>query len=166
MNEAGKLEVYKKKLDGICTENGLTYRFVTKGYPIYMEISPLEGMDDQVSMLESADDDMVNSPDAKLVLSMRDGDLVYRMGGLLNLTEAQLSKLKNLFRNMHRLYCEMFFRDVTERGLLKGEYTPPSPETDTNAPTTEPLEEYDEEEDETEPPEFPEGMMEDEDGAR
>ena len=102
-------------------------------------------------------------PDAKLVLSMRDGDLVYRMGGLLNLTEAQLSKLKNLFRNMHRLYCEMFFRDVTERGLLRGEYTPPSPETDTNAPTTEPLEECDEDGDDTEPPDFPEGMMEDED---
>ena len=91
-------------------------------------------------MLENADDDLVNSPDAKLVLSMRDGDLVYRMGGLMNLTEAQLSKLKNLFRNMHRLYCEMFFRDVNERGLLRGEYTPPSPESDSNEPITEPLE--------------------------
>ena len=33
MNESGKYEVYRKKLDGICEENGLTYALRTSRYP-------------------------------------------------------------------------------------------------------------------------------------
>lgn len=43
MNESGKYEVYRKKLDGICEENGLTYALRTSRYPCTLTIKPLGG---------------------------------------------------------------------------------------------------------------------------
>lgn len=43
MNESGKYEVYLKKLDGICEENGLTYALRTNRYPCTLTIKPLGG---------------------------------------------------------------------------------------------------------------------------
>ena len=34
MSEISKYEAYKKKLDGICNENDLVFRFVNNTYPI------------------------------------------------------------------------------------------------------------------------------------
>lgn len=168
MTESAKLEVYKKKLDGVCSENELVFRLHTEGYPIYMEISPASDLDDQVTMLEAAEDTPFNSPDAKLVFSMRDGDLVYRMSKRITIGDALFSKLKNLFKNIHRCYVEMFHRDVIERALLAGPYTPTSTTADDNAPIVEPLEVC-ELPDETgmdgELPNFDEDMLEDEAGA-
>ena len=88
--------------------------------------------------------------------------------------EALFSKLRNLFRNLHYTYLQMFHRDVTEKDLLRAPYKLPSPETDSNEPITEPLEvvempepvgmdgempDYDEV-----GLDFPEDMMEEDDG--
>lgn len=167
MTEYTKLEILKKKLDGICNENNLSFRLHTEGYPIYMVISPLSDMDDQVSMLENAENEPFNSPDARLVFTMRDGDLVYRITYGFTISEALRSKLKNLFCKIHAAYLQMFHRDVIERGLLKGEYIPTSPETDTNEPITEPLEVCelpDEPGMDGEMPDFDDDILEDGDG--
>ncbi len=48
---------------------------------------------------QDADDDGYRSPDARLVFSMRDGELVYRMTETFTLTEALFTKLKNIGLN-------------------------------------------------------------------
>lgn len=174
MNEAGKLEVYKKKLDGVCEENDLQYKLSLGGYPIYMEISPVADPDDQMVMLEAAEDKPFNSPDAKLVFTMRDGDLTYKMSQRLTIGKTLMNKLTNLFENIHRCYVQMFHRDVIERGLLRGAYVPVSTGTDSNEKLTEPLEVLEEPDEigmdgempdyDEVGPDFPEEMMEEDDG--
>ena len=161
MNEAGKLEVYKKKLDGVCEANDLQFKLFLDKYPIYMEISPVAGLDDQMVMLEAADDKPFNSPDAKLVFTMRDGDLTYKMSQRLVIGKTLMNKLTNLFENIHRCYVQMFHRDVIEHELLSAPYIPSIPTT--NERETEPLEEY-EPEDALDVPDFPDDIMEGEDG--
>ena len=161
MNEAGKLEVYKKKLDGVCEANDLQFKLFLDKYPIYMEISPVADPDDQMVMLEAADDKPFNSPDAKLVFTMRDGDLTYKMSQRLVIGKTLMNKLTNLFENIHRCYVQMFHRDVIEHELLSAPYIPSIPTT--NERETEPLEEY-EPEDAPDVPDFPDDLMEGEDG--
>ena len=165
MNEAGKLEVYKKKLEGVCEANDLQYVLRLNGYPIYMEISPVADPEDQMVMLEAAEERPFNSPDAKLVFTMRDGELTYKMSQRLIVSKALMNKLTNLFENIHRCYVQMFHRDVIERELLSAPYVPPVPETDSNERETEPLEEYEAEDDlpMKDTPDFPDGFMEDDD---
>lgn len=164
MNEAAKLESYKKKLEGICDENGLQYRLDFTGYPIRMTVTPLSDMDDQIAMLEAADENTEYlPPDAKLVFSVYDGELRYKISERFAIGENLMSKLRNLFRNIHRTYCEMFHRQVTERELLRSPLV--VPDTDSNERETEPLEEYvPEEEQDIDAPDFPEDMMEEDDG--
>lgn len=164
MNESAKLESYKKKLEGICDENGLQYRLDFTGYPIRMTVTPLSDMDDQIAMLEAADENTEYlPPDAKLVFSVYDGELRYKISERFAIGENLMSKLRNLFRNIHRTYCEMFHRQVTERGLLRSPFVLPSPETDSNEREDEPLEEYEPEET-PDVPDFPDDLMEGEDG--
>ena len=146
MNESAKLESYKKKLENVCEKNDLQYKLFLSGYPIYMEISPVMEPDDQMVMLEAAEERPFNSPDAKLVFTMRDGDLTYKMSQRLTIGKALMNKLTNLFENIHRCYIQMFHRDVIERGLLSGAYVPSNPDTDSNEREYEPLEEYEPEE--------------------
>ena len=164
MNESAKLEAYKKKLEGICDANDLQYRLSMDTYPISMTISPVGGMDAQIMMLEMADENTpCNSVDAKLVFTMRDGDLTYRMSERFTISDNLFSKLRNLFRNIHRTYLQMFHRDVIERGLLSVPYVPSNPDTDSNEREDEPLEEYEPEET-PDVPDFPDDLMEGEDG--
>ena len=162
MNESAKYEGYKKKLDGICDENDLIYTLNTKTYPITLTIRPLQGVAEQMSMLEMADEKPFNSPDASIVFFVKDGDLIYKMSERFTIGDALFGKIRNLFRNLHATYLQMFHRDVTEKDLLRQPYAPTAP-TDTNEPYEEPLEEYEEDEDEgdaTETPDFPDDMLE------
>ena len=118
--ENAKFEAYKKKLEGICDENNLNYRFRDDTYPITLTITPLQGVEEQLMMLEMAEDKPFNSPDAKLVLSMVDGDLSYKFDDRLSISDALFGKIKNLFKNMHYTYLQYFHREVIEKGLLSG----------------------------------------------
>ena len=40
MSEISQYESYKKKLQGVCDENDLVFRFVRTEYPITLTISP------------------------------------------------------------------------------------------------------------------------------
>lgn len=164
MNESGKLEMYKKKLEGICDENDLQYRLSMDTYPISMTISPLGGMDAQISMLEAADENTpCNSADAKIVFSYYDGELRYKFSERFTISEALIAKLRNLFRNIHSTFLMLFHRQVTEQNLLCCPFVLPSPETDSNEREDEPLEEYEPEET-PDVPDFPDDLMEGEDG--
>ena len=118
MNESGKYEVYRKKLDGICEENGLTYALRTSRYPCTLTIKPRGGMEAQISMLEDNDASYI-SPDASIALAYIDGDLSLKMSETFTISDALLSKIKRLFKNLYAMWTQFFFRDVLERGLLQ-----------------------------------------------
>ena len=118
MKEQGKFEVYKKKLQGVCDENNLVYRFRKDNYPIGLTIRSDGSVDGQMSMVDKAEEDGFRSPDASLVFYYKDGDLMHRIVGKFTIGDALFSKLKNIFKKMHDLWLQYFFRDVIERGLL------------------------------------------------
>lgn len=101
MSELSKYEAYKKKLQGICDENDLTFRFRRNAYPITLTIKPIGGLEAQMSMLESAEDTGYTSPDAYIMFTYKDGDISYKTSETFTISESLFNKVKNLFKNMY-----------------------------------------------------------------
>lgn len=123
MRELDKYGVLKEKLQGICDENGLNWSIQNRKYPFLMIIKPLGGVDAQQTMLEGMDDPSGTgyiSPDASLVFAYRDGDLSYKISETWTISENLFNKLKNLFKKMHFMWMQHFFRDVMEYGGIPG----------------------------------------------
>lgn len=119
MSEISKFETYRKKLQGICDENNLTFRLRKEQYPITLTIRPAQGVSEQLSLLAEADDGGgYTSPDAYLVFSMADGELSSKTSGTFTISEALFNKLRSLFKNLHATWLQYFFRDIMERRLL------------------------------------------------
>lgn len=117
MREIDKYGVLKEKLQGICEENNLTYNIKNHGYPFLMIIKPLGGVDAQQTMLEGMEEATGTgyiSPDASLVFAYKDGDLSYKISETWTISENLFNKLKNIFKKMHFLWLQYFFRDVHE----------------------------------------------------
>ena len=117
MREIDKYGVLKEKLQGICDENSLTYSIQNQKYPFLMVIKPLGGVDAQQTMMEGMDDAAGTgyiSPDASLVFAYRDGDLNYKISETWTISESLFNKLKNLFKKMHAIWMQYFFRDAFE----------------------------------------------------
>ena len=82
-------------------------------------------------MLEMAGEQGVyTSPDASLVFSYCDGEISYKTSSTFTISEALFSKLKNLFKNMYFCWLQYFFRNLLERGVLKGGAMPVIDEDD------------------------------------
>ena len=119
MREIDKYNVLKEKLQGICDENGLTYSIQNKKYPFILTIKPLGGMDAQQTMMEGMEnpgDTGYISPDARLVMTCRDGDPIYRISETFTICANLFNKLKNIFIKMYTMWTQYFFRDITENG--------------------------------------------------
>lgn len=117
MKEIDKYGVLKEKLQGICDENNLSYSINNKGYPFLLTIKPLGGMDAQQAMIEGMDDPGETgyiSPDASLVFAYRDGDLTYKIAETFTISDKLFNKIKGLFRKMHDMWMQYFYRDVYE----------------------------------------------------
>ena len=111
-NEASKFAAQRTKLKNICEAHDLTYTFIKNSYPIKLIIRPIKGVGEQMSMLETASEDSYISPDAYLLFTMKDGVLVYRMSKTFTIEDALFGKIKNIFKNMHYLWLQFFFRDL------------------------------------------------------
>lgn len=117
MREIDKYGALKEKLSGICDENNLKFTVHNQGYPFKMVIKPLSGLDAQQTMMEGMDDRTDTgyiSQDAALVFAFRDGDLTYKISETWTISEALFNKLKNIFKKMHGLWMQYFYRDVHE----------------------------------------------------
>ena len=117
MNEISRYGVLKEKLQGICNENDLTFSIKNKGYPFLLTIKPCGGMDAQQTMMEGMDsssDTGYISPDASLVFAYRDGDLTYKISETFTISDRLFNKLKGLFRKMHDMWLQYFYRDIHE----------------------------------------------------
>ena len=117
LREIEKYAIQKEKLNGICEENNLTYSIQNQKFPFLLVIKPLSGMDSQQTMIEgmenTGDTGYIN-PDASLVFAYKDGDLTYKISETWTISENLFSKLKNIFKKMHFLWLQYFFRDFFE----------------------------------------------------
>ena len=155
MSEISKYEAQKKKLDGLCEEHDLTYRFRHDVYPITLTIRPLQGVEEQLSLLEAADSKDYISPDASMVIYRKDGELAMKINGTFTISEALRSKFKSIYLKMSDFWLQYFFRDLIERNGIR---SMPVIDEDEAEDSDEPPEEVDEAEDD-----LPEATEPDED---
>lgn len=118
MSEISQYESYKKKLQGVCDENDLVFRFVRTEYPITLTISPASVDMAQIAMPGVQDEDEASSPDATIVFSIKDGILSYKISQTFTISDALFSKIKNLFKKLHYFWLQFFFRELIEKGML------------------------------------------------
>ena len=161
LSESARFAVYREKLKGICEANNLSYVFIKNAYPIKLIIRPLGGVGEQMSMLEEATEDNYISPGASILFTVKDGNLTYRMSKTFTISDTLFNKIKNIFKNMHYLWLQFFFRELVEGGKLAalGYKMPDIPESTSESdlpPEAEPLEEVDAEELDDEDEEAPE----------
>lgn len=114
LSESARFAVYREKLKGICEANNLSYVFIKNAYPIKLVIRPLGGVGEQMSMLEEASEDNYISPGASILFTVKDGSLTYRMSKTFTISDTLFNKIKNIFKNMHYLWLQFFFRDLVE----------------------------------------------------
>ena len=150
MSEITMYEAQKKKLQGLCEEHDLTYRFHKDTYPIRLTISPLQGMDAQMSMLEDVEEVGYRSPDSTMTWIFEDGNLTTKVsGGTFTISKVLRTKIESVLLKMISYWQQYFFRDVIEKDALRKGMMPVINEAEANDPPdgAEPLEELDEEDD-------------------
>lgn len=147
MSEISKFSAYKKKLEGVCDENNLVFRFRNTEYPISLTILPSSGVEEQMDLLADTSDKGTISPDARLVFYYKDGELLYKISETFTIGEALFAKLRNLYKNMHATWLQYFFRNLIERHALADGTMPVIDESDAVDPPEDEPEEEPEEED-------------------
>lgn len=151
----------RNKLQALCDENMLTFSF-SEEYPITLTVRPQQGLDNQLTMLEMADDVPFNSPNATIVFKMEDGALTYYLSERFIISDALFSKIKGLFVKMHFAYLQSFHRDVVTQKLISK--MPDIGSALSTDKIEEPLEEYTEELDAvTEGADLPDNLIDEED---
>lgn len=53
-----------------------------------------------------------------ILFTVKDGNLTYRMSKTFTISDTLFNKIKNIFKNMHYLWLQFFFRDLVEGGKL------------------------------------------------
>ena len=120
MSEIDKYKDQKQKLENLCNEHNLTFRLNHDTYPITLRLSPLQGMYAQMSMLEDAEDGAGRiSPDAVLILSKRDGEIIKQITGIFTIPEVLEGKFRNIFKKLCDFWEQYFFRSIMENNAVK-----------------------------------------------
>lgn len=125
MNEQAKYSAFQNKLENLCEKNNLVSRFNHDAYPITMSIRPVQGMYEQISLLEAAEDGKGRiSQDAVMIFIKRDGDISLQTFGSFVISDALQSKFKNLFKKLCESWEGFFFRAVIETNALRSGLMP------------------------------------------
>ncbi len=125
MSEITLYEAQKKKMEGLCDEHKLVYRFRKDKYPITFTISPMGGMEAQLTMLENVEDVGYRSPEAKMTWIFEDGTLTTKVsGGTFTISKALRTKIEAILLKMISFWQQYFFRDVIEKGSLRRGFMP------------------------------------------
>lgn len=105
MSEISMYEAQKKKMQGLCDEHDLVYRFEKDRYPIIFTIKPVQGMDAQISMLENVEEVGYRSPDASMSWIFEDGGLDTKVtGGTFTISKTLRTKIESILVKMIT-YC-------------------------------------------------------------
>lgn len=150
MSEITLYEAQKKKLQGLCDEHELSFRFRKDSYPITLTISPLQGMDAQMSMLENVEEVGYRSPDSTMTWIFEDGNLTTKVsGGTFTISKVLRTKIESVLLKMISYWQQYFFRDVIEKDALRKGMMPVINEDEANdlPDGAEPLEEDEVEDD-------------------
>ena len=150
MSEISMYEAQKKKLQGLCDEHDLVFRFIKDRYPITLTIKPEQGMDAQLSMLENVEEVGYRSPDAAMMWIFSDGVLEMKVtGGTFTISKTLRGKIENVLVKMIAYWQQYFFRDVMEKNALRAGLMPVIDEDEADdgedqsvLEGAEPLEEY------------------------
>lgn len=120
MSEKDKFDGQRQKLENLCEENKLTYSLRLETYPVTLTLRPLQGMYEQLSMLESAEagEDRI-SQDAFLTFYSKDGDYGTKTFGTFTISEALQNKFKNIFKKIDVFWKHYFFRECIETGAIR-----------------------------------------------
>ena len=131
MSEISMYDAQKKKMEGLCEEHDLTFRFQKDTYPLIFTIKPTGGIGAQVSMLENVEEVGYRSPDASMTWIFEDGNLQTKVtGGTFTISKTLRTKIENILIKMITYWQQYFFRDVIERGALKEGMKPEIDESD------------------------------------
>lgn len=157
MSEISMYEAQKKKMQGLCDEHDLVYRFEKDKYPIIFTIKPVQGMDAQISMLENVEEVGYRSPDASMSWIFEDGGLDTKVtGGTFTISKTLRTKIESILVKMITYWQQYFFRDVMEKGALRAGLMPVIDEDEVTDD-----EEPEEADDDTEDEEFPDIDLDD-----
>ena len=131
MSEISMYEAQKKKMEGLCNEHELTFRFQKDTYPLIFTIKPTGGIGAQMSMLENVEEVGYRSPDASMTWIFEDGNLQTKVtGGTFTISKTLRTKIENILIKMITYWQQYFFRDVIQRGALKDGMKPEIDESD------------------------------------
>lgn len=146
MSEISLYEAQVKKMQGLCDEHDLVYRFVKDGYPITFTITPTKGLDAQMSMLEEVEEVGYRSPDASMTWIFEDGVLTTKVqGGIFTISKTLRTKIESILIKMINYWQQFFFREIIEKHILTKENMPAIMDTSDGPPEgAEPLESYEE----------------------
>lgn len=119
MSEISSYEAQVKKMQGLCEEHNLVYRFKKDRYPMTFTIKLSHAMDAQMSMLENAEDEGYISPKASMMWIFNDGVLETKVhGGTFTISKTVRTKIENILIKMITFWQQYFFRSVVEGQLL------------------------------------------------
>lgn len=125
MTEQAKYEIQKKKLEELCEKHSFSYKFDHDSYPITLAIRPLQGMFEQLSLLEAAENGEGRiSQDAVYTFVKRDGDVQTRVYGIFTMSENLRDKFKGIFKKICDFWEQFFFRTVMETKALRSGLMP------------------------------------------
>lgn len=137
-------EAQKKKMQGLCDEHDLVYRFEKDRYPIIFTIKPVQGMDAQISMLENVEEVGYRSPDASMSWIFEDGGLDTKVtGGTFTISKTLRTKIESILVKMITYWQQYFFRDVLEKNALRSGLMPVIDEDEAGDTDEEPEDEGD-----------------------
>lgn len=119
MSEKEKFDGQKQKLENLCDEHNLTYSLRLDTYPVSMTLRPVQGMFDQLSMLEAAEDGEHISMDAYMTFYSAEGDYTVKSFGTFTMTEALSRKFMNIFKKIDVFWKHFYFRETVETHAIK-----------------------------------------------
>ena len=120
MSEISMYEAQKKKMEGLCEEHDLVYRFKKDAYPITFTIRPTGGIGAQMSMLENVEDEGYRSPESSMTWIFEDGVLTTKVqGGTFTISKTLRTKIETVLAKMITYWQQYFFRDVMEKQSLR-----------------------------------------------
>ena len=120
MSEIDKYKDQKQKLENLCNEHDLTFRFDHDSYPLMMSIRPLQGVYAQISMLEEAEDGKnYISQDASLTFYKKEAEVLQQITGVFTISESLVGKFRNIFKKLCDYWEQYFFRSIMETHAIK-----------------------------------------------
>ena len=120
MSEIDKYKDQKQKLENLCNEHDLTFRFDHDSYPLMMNIRPLQGAYAQLSMLEDAEDGKgYISADACLTFYKKEAEVLQQITGVFTISETLIGKFRTIFKKLCDYWVQYFFRSIMETHAIK-----------------------------------------------